>query len=318
MAAVPGRLPVIEPMLATPARAAPGNETEWGAEAKWDGARVLAYVSGGTVVLRGRSGGDVTGSYPEVAAALGRAAGTRTVVLDGEITVFDGDRPSFAMLQRRMHVARPAPGLVAAVPVTYVAFDLLWQARSLLRSPYAQRRALLDDLGLAAEHVSVPPAFPGQARALVDASRDLGLEGVVLKRLSSPYQPGQRSGDWLKIRHLAAADVLIGGWLPRAGARSHLAGSVLVGTSGPAAGLDYLGSVGSGFAEAELRDLTARLLALERPDSPFADLLPADVARRARWTNPVLAAEVAYRELTPAGRMRHPVWRGLRPALIFR
>jgi bifunctional non-homologous end joining protein LigD len=309
----PGRLPLIEPMLATPARAVPGNEAEWGAEAKWDGARVLAYISGGTVVLRGRSGGDVTGSYPEVAASLGRAAGRRTVILDGEITVFDGDRPSFAMLQRRMHVARPAAALVAAVPVTYVAFDLLWQARSLLRRPYAQRRALLDGLGLAAGHLSVPPAFPGRARALVDASRDLGLEGVVLKRLSSTYQPGQRSGDWLKIRHLAAADVLIGGWLPRAGARSHLAGSVLVGAVG-SDGLDYLGSVGSGFAEAELRDLTARLLALEQPDSPFAGPLPADVARRARWTSPVLAAEVAYRELTPAGRMRHPVWRGLRPA----
>jgi bifunctional non-homologous end joining protein LigD len=313
MAAVPGRLPLIEPMLATPARAVPGDETEWGAEAKWDGARVLAYVSGGTVVLRGRSGGDVTDSYPEVAASLGRVAGRRTVILDGEITVFDGDRPSFAMLQRRMHAARPAAALVAAVPVTYVAFDLLWQARSLLRSPYGQRRALLDGLALAAEHVSVPPAFPGQARALVDASREVGLEGVVLKRLSSPYQPGQRSGDWLKIRHLAAADVLIGGWLPRAGARSHLAGSVLVGLPGPA-GLDYLGSVGSGFAEAELRDLTARLLALEQPDSPFAGPLPADVARRARWTSPVLAAEVAYREITPTGRMRHPVWRGLRPA----
>ena len=76
--------------------------------------------------------------------------------LDGEITVFDGDRPSFAMLQRRMHVTRPASALVAAVPVTYVAFDLLRQARSLLCSPYAQRRALLDGLALAAEHVSVP------------------------------------------------------------------------------------------------------------------------------------------------------------------
>jgi bifunctional non-homologous end joining protein LigD len=311
MAAVPGRLPLIEQVLATPARAVPGDETEWGAEAKWDGARVLAYVSGGTVVLRGRSGGDVTGSYPEVAASLGRAAGRRTVILDGEITVFDGDRPSFAMLQRRMHAARPAAALVAAIPVTYVA--VLWQARSPLRSPYGQRRALLDGLALAAEHVSVPPAFPGQARALVDASREVGLEGVVLKRLSSPYQPSQRSADWLQIRHLAAADVLIGGWLPRAGARSYLAGSVLVGLPGPA-GLDCLGSVGSGFAEAELRDLTARLLALEQPDSPFAGPLPADVARRARWTSPVLAAEVAYREITPAGRMRHPVWRGLRPA----
>jgi bifunctional non-homologous end joining protein LigD len=275
---------------------------------------VLAYVSGGAVVLRGRSGRDVTGSYPEFAAALARAAGRRTVILDGEITVFDGDRPSFAQLQRRMHVVRPAPALVAAVPVTYVAFDLLWQAgRALLRSPYALRRALLDGLALTAGHLSVPPAFPGQAQALTNASRDLGLEGTVLKRLSSPYRPGQRSSDWLKIRNLAAADVLIGGWLPRAGSRARLAGSILAGVPAPA-GLDYLGSVGSGFAEAELRDLTARLLALEQPDSPFAGPVPADVARRARWTRPVLAAEVAYAEITPAGRMRHPVWRGLRPA----
>ena len=265
-------------------------------------------------MLRGRSGRDVTGSYPEVAAALARAAGRRTMILDGEVTVFDGDQPSFALLQRRMHVARPAPGLIAAVPVSYVAFDLLWLAsRSLIRSPYAQRRALLDGLDLVGEHLSVPPSFPGQASVLADASRELGLEGVVLKRLSSPYQPGQRSGDWLKIRNLAAADVLIGGWLPRAGARSHLAGSVLAGLPGPD-GLEYLGSVGSGFAEAELRDLTARLLALEQPDSPFAAPLPADVARRAHWTRPILAAEVTYAEITPAGRMRHPVWRGLRPA----
>jgi len=200
MAAVPGLLPLIEPMLATPARHVPGDETEWGAEAKWDGARVLAYVSGGTVVLRGRSGGDVTGSYPEVAAALGRAAGTRTLVLDGEITVFDGDRPSFAMLQRRTHVARPAPSLVAAVPVTYVAFDLLRQDRSLLRRPYAQRRALLEGLALAADNVSVPPAFPGQARALVDASRDLGLEGVVLIYRSLRVAAGQ--ADNLAVSHL--------------------------------------------------------------------------------------------------------------------
>jgi bifunctional non-homologous end joining protein LigD len=314
MADWPGRLPVIEPMLATPVRAVPGDESEWGAEAKWDGARVLAYVDRGAVVLRGRGGGDVTGTYPEVATALRRAAGRRTVILDGEITVFDGDRPSFAMLQRRMHVGRPSAGLVAEVPVTYVAFDLLWQAsRPLLRSPYAQRRALLDGLGLAAEQLSVPPSFPGQARALADASRELGLEGVVLKRLASAYQPGQRGGDWLKIRNLTAADVLIGGWLPRAGARSHLAGSVLAGVPG-AGGLEYLGSVGSGFAEAELRDLTARLLAIERADSPFAGALPADVVRRARWTEPVLTAEVTFVEITPAGRMRHPVWRGLRPA----
>src|SRR5580698_8456617 len=163
MAVVPGRLPLIEPMLATLVREVPADDGDWAAEAKWDGARVLAYVSGGTVVLRGRSGRDVTASYPEAAAALARAAGRRTLVLDGEIAVFDGDNPSFAQLQRRMHVGRPAPALVAAVPVTYIAFDLLWQAsRSLLRGPYAQRRALLDGLALAGERLSVPPAFPGR------------------------------------------------------------------------------------------------------------------------------------------------------------
>jgi bifunctional non-homologous end joining protein LigD len=314
MAAVPGCLPLIEPMLATPARDVPADEENWAAEAKWDGARVLAYLSGRVAVLRGRSGQNVTGSYPEVAAALARAAGRRTLILDGELTAFGGDRPSFSLLQRRLNVARPAPALVAAVPVTFVAFDLLHQAsRSLLRSPYAQRRALLDGLALAEEHLSVPPAFPGQARALTEASRELGLEGVVLKRLASIYQPGQRSGDWLKIRHLAAADIVIGGWLPGTGSRSAIAGSVLAGLPGED-GLEYLGAVGSGFAQAELRDLTARLLSLEQPDSPFASPVPADIARRARWTRPVLAAEVAYAGITPAGRMRHPVWRGLRPA----
>jgi bifunctional non-homologous end joining protein LigD len=233
MAAVPGRLPLVEPMLATPVRDVPFDEENWSAEAKWDGARVLAYLSGGSAVLRGRSGQDVTGSYPEVAAALARAAGRRTLILDGELTAFGGDRPSFALLQRRLHVARPAAALVAAVPVTFIAFDLLHQAsRSLLRSPYAQRRALLDGLVLAEEHVSVPPAFPGQASALTQASRELGLEGVVLKRLASDYQPGHRSGDWLKIRHLAAAYIVIGGWLPGTGSRSAIAGSVLAGLPG--------------------------------------------------------------------------------------
>ena len=106
---------------------------------------------------------------------------------------------------------------------------------------------------------------------------------------------------------------LIGGWLPGTGSRSALAGSVLAGAPGPD-GLDYLGAVGSGFTEAELRDLTGRLRDLQQPHSPFAAPLPADITRRAHWTRPVLAAEVAYAEITPAGRMRHPVWRGLRPA----
>jgi bifunctional non-homologous end joining protein LigD len=131
---------------------------------------------------------------------------------------------------------------------------------------------------------------------------------MILKRMESLYHPGARNGDWLKIRNLASADIVIGGWLPGTGARSAVVGSVLAGIPGPA-GLDYAGSVGSGFTGAELRDLTARLRQLEQSASPFAGPFPAAVARR---TRPVLTAEVTYAEVTQAGRLRHPVWRGLR------
>jgi bifunctional non-homologous end joining protein LigD len=310
----PGRLPPILPMLATPARQLPADDDAWSAEIKWDGVRALAFVSAGEAVLRGRDGKDVSGSYPELVAALAAAAGRRSLILDGEVIAFDCGRPSFSRLQKRMHVARPTRVLTSSVPVSYVAFDLLHQAgRSLLRNPYAQRRALLDALDMETGIVSVPPAFPGEARAVIDASKQLGLEGVMLKRLRSYYYPGRRTGSWLKVKHLLAADVVIGGWLPGTGARQSLAGSVIVGQPG-SAGLEYLGQVGSGFTIGELRELTSRLRQLEQPGSPFAGPLPQAVTRRAHWVRPVLNAEVTYGELTPAGRLRHPVWRGLRPA----
>jgi bifunctional non-homologous end joining protein LigD len=310
----PGRLPLITPMLATAARQLPADEDAWSTEIKWDGIRALAFVSAGEVVLRGRDGNDVSATFPEIAAELGAAAGRRSLILDGEVVAFDRGRPSFSRLQKRMHVARPARVLITAVPVSYVAFDLLHQAgRSLLRNPYAQRRALLEALDLETGIVSVPPAFPGEARAVIDASRQLGLEGVMLKRLRSYYYPGRRTGSWLKLKHLLAADVVIGGWLPGTGSRLSLAGSVIVGRPG-SAGLEYLGQVGSGFTIGELTELTSRLRQLEQPGSPFAEPLPQAVTRRAHWVRPVLNAEVTYGELTPAGRLRHPVWRGLRPA----
>jgi bifunctional non-homologous end joining protein LigD len=310
----PGRLPVITPMLATAARDLPADDDAWVAEIKWDGVRALAFVAAGEVVLRGRDGKDITATYPEVAADLGSTTRGRSLILDGELVAFDGPRPSFARLQKRMHAARPTPVLRSAVPVSYVAFDLLHQAgRSLLRNPYAQRRALLDALGLGTGTVSVPPAFPGEVQAVIDASRQLGLEGAMLKRLRSYYYPGQRTGSWLKVKHVLAADVVIGGWLQGTGLRLSLAGSVIVGRPGPA-GLDYLGQVGSGFTAGELRGLTLRLRQLEQAHSPFAGPLPQAIARRAHWVRPALNAEVTYGELTPAGRLRHPVWRGLRPA----
>jgi bifunctional non-homologous end joining protein LigD len=298
-------------MLATPVRSLPPDAGEWTAEVKWDGMRAIAAVAEGQVRLWSRTGRDVTAVYPELGVLAG--AGRTTLVLDGEIVALTGARPDFSRLQRRMLASGPPASLLDAVPVTLILFDVLRIGRrDLLRNPYAQRRALLDGLGIAVTGtVQVPPAFPGDAAALLRVTRAGGYEGIMLKRPGSAYTPGRRSRDWQKIRHIRAADVLVGGWLPGAGYRASLPGSLLVGVSGGGR-LEYAGSVGTGFTFPALRELAGLLAALEQPASPFAGELPPAVARHARWVRPALSGEVTYLERTPSGRLRQPVWRGLR------
>jgi bifunctional non-homologous end joining protein LigD len=300
----------VAPMLATPAKSLPPDTGSWVVEFKWDGMRCCVAVHRGRVRAWSRTGSDITARFPEL-AVLGTLTGP-SLLLDGELVVLSDGRPDFGMLQRRMHT-RPGAGLLAAVPVTLVAFDLLWVgSRTLTGNPYRQRRVLLGSLGLEGAGAIVSPVFGGEDAADVLAvSAERAYEGVVLKRPGSAYRPGRRSPDWVKVKIRRTIDVLIGGWLPGSGFRSQLAGSVIVGVSGPD-GLRYMGEVGSGFPVAELRDLTAALVRLEQPASPFAQPLPAQVARHARWARPALAAEIAYAEMTAAGRLRHPVWRGLR------
>jgi bifunctional non-homologous end joining protein LigD len=302
----------IAPMLATPARELPPDVKSWTAEAKWDGQRACVLAGGGRFRVWSRNGADITGRYPEIAVLAGQA-GRRTLILDGEIVAVASGRPDFSLLQHRMHITRPSAQLLAAVPVTFVVFDLLWMGKSLLGNPHAHRRILLDNLGLGVSGaVQVPAAFPGEGQAVLDAAAGQGWEGVMLKRPASRYVPGSRSRDWIKVKVTRTADILIGGWLPGSGNRADRAGSVLAARPGPT-GLEFLGQVGTAMPEAAVRELTAALHAIEQAASPFAAPLPAAVERRARWVRPVLAAEVAYTEITPSGRLRHPVWRGLRP-----
>jgi len=301
----------IAPMLAASARDLPVDLDAWAAEFKWDGMRCILAAHRGQVRAWSRTGQDVTSRYPEL-AAIGSLS-IPSLVLDGELVALDGGRPDFGMLQRRMYLARPGRDLLAAVPVTLVAFDLLQVGtRKLADNPFRQRRVLLGDMGLDAAGVVISPLFVGEeAPHVLAVSAERGYEGVMLKRPASRYLPGRRSRDWLKVKVVRTIDVLIGGWLPGSGPRSRLAGAIIAGVPGPS-GLRYIGDVGSGFSDAELCELTPALTRIEQPGSPFADPLPAQVARRARWTRPVLTAEVAYADLTPSGRLRHPVWRGLR------
>jgi bifunctional non-homologous end joining protein LigD len=259
---------------------------------------------------------DVTASYPDIAALLGGSpVAGRSLVLDGEIVALDSaGHPSFARLQTRMNVLAPSAALVSGVPLTYHVFDLLsLDGTGTLALPYSERRAMLAGLDLGGGAVTVPDSFvedsPGR---VVEAARAGAYEGVVAKRLTSPYQPGQRSPDWIKAPFIHTQEVLILGWTTGAGRRAGTIGALLVGVHDASGAITFAGGVGTGFTDAMLRNLQARLEPLARDTAPAADV-PRPVARDAHWVEPVVVGEVEYRSWTSDGRLRHSSWRGLRP-----
>jgi len=313
VAGVPEDLP---PMLAAIGELPRGDDLRWGYEFKWDGVRALAHVRSGRLRLRARSGNDVTASYPELGRLPAALAG-HDAVLDGEVVAMDArGRPDFGLLQGRMHRTGPEVArMAAAAPVSYLLFDLLaWDGESLLGLPYPERRARLDALGLSAERWVSTPWFrgdaPGVGEQVQAASLENGLEGVVAKRLDSPYRPGGRGPDWRKIKNIRAQSVVVGGWRPGAGRRAGGIGSLLLGVHDDGGRLVFAGHVGTGFTAAALAELGR--LVTPRASSPFADALPREVTRDAHWVEPLLVGEVAYTEWTREGRLRHPSWRGLR------
>lgn len=300
------------PMLAR-AGALPPDDDRWGFEIKWDGVRAIAYCAPGEVRLQSRNVKDITASYPEL-TRIDRALGSHRAVLDGEIVAFDAaGRPSFGALQQRMHVSsrEQARRLAGTTPVTYVVFDVLWlDGHSLTGLPYAERRARLAELDLNGESWQTPEHVVGHGRELLKASVEQRLEGIVAKRLDSRYEPGGRSGAWLKIKTTSRQELVIGGWLPGKGARSGTIGALLMGVYEPDGALRYVGRVGTGFTQAELARLQGLLGALRREDSPFtAGERPP---REAVFCQPALIAEVAFSQWTAAGNIRQASYKGLR------
>jgi bifunctional non-homologous end joining protein LigD len=313
---VPEDLP---PMLAAVGELPADDDPRWGYEFKWDGVRALAHVRDGRLTLRARSGNDVTATYPELARLPAALAG-HDAVLDGEVVALDAaGRPDFSTLQGRIHRTGPEVArLAGAAPVSYLLFDLLaWDGESLLALPYTARRERLDALGLSAERWVGTPWFPGDAPGVGSmvqaASTENGLEGVVAKRLDSPYRPGGRGPDWRKIKNVRTQSVVVGGWRPGAGRRAGGIGSLLVGVHDDRGELVFAGHVGTGFTASALAEL-GRAVA-PRATSPFTGALPREVTRDARWVEPRLVGEVVFTEWTRDGRLRHPSWRGLRDDL---
>jgi bifunctional non-homologous end joining protein LigD len=305
----------LAPMLAT-AGTLPllAEDEQWGYEFKWDGVRTLLWSTGGRIRLASRTGADVTASYPEL-RGVGEQLGSTEALLDGEVVALTGGRPSFAALQRRMHVADAAQArrLAAQQPVTYLVFDLLHlDGRSCLDLPYQRRRRLLDELALRGRHWQTPRCYAGGGAEVLAASREQGLEGVVAKRLDAPYQPGRRSRDWIKVTQVTTQEVVVGGWRAGSGRREGVLGALLLGVPDGDGRLRYVGSVGTGFSATDLEVLTRKLAAAGRRTSPFATPVPAARARGAHWVRPELVGEVVFRDWTRDGRLRLPSWRGLR------
>jgi bifunctional non-homologous end joining protein LigD len=301
-------------------------DSGWAFEMKWDGVRLLAYLDGGprgAVKFLTRNGNDVTASFPELVDDLRAALGNQSAVLDGEVVALDRrNRPDFSRLQTRLGLTDPGDVRQAqrGAPVHYFVFDLLeHDGAGIVDQPYSERRTALENLVTATGTVQVPPAFDGAAADALATSARLGLEGLIAKQTGSSYQVGRRTDRWVKIKHVKAQEVVIGGWRPGNGHRGNTLGSLLVGIPAAplpgAAGappLHYAGRIGTGFSDRDLAGLRRRLDELPSADSPFDDVPAADAAD-AVWVQPLLVGEAEFAEWTPSGRLRHPSWRGLRP-----
>ncbi|WP_223628490.1 non-homologous end-joining DNA ligase [Microbacterium sp. EST19A] len=312
--------PTLAPMLAengTPALARALSDPSW-VEVKWDGIRAMGTWADGRMLLHARRGTDITARYPELTADGAPFLPAADAVVDGEIVAFDAHgRPSFSLLQNRMHLTRPREieREVVRTPIVYMLFDLLrLDGHDLTSMPLQQRRTLLDDLVADLDApVQVPPVFDDLDAALA-ASEQFGLEGVVAKDPGSRYRPGLRSPAWLKLKHTRMQEAVIVGIRPGKGDRESTLGSLLlaVPSEGTARELRYVGRVGTGFTDRILRDLLTRLEPLRVKTAPL-DGVPALDASDALWVRPELVGEVEFANWTPDGVLRHARWRGLRP-----
>ncbi len=284
----------------------PHDETGWVAELKWDGIRTQLLTDGEHTVLRSSSGRDISAQFPEM-ADVGRSLGA-TAILDGELVVFEGDRPSFQRVLQRLNVDRPNRALIEANPAVYIVFDLLrLDDNPLIDLPYRTRRRVLDDFLSDGPTWRVPPFVEQGAAQLEALAKERDLEGIVLKRLDSVYKPGARSHDWRKIKVRPRQEFVVGGWLAGQGALEHKIGSLVVGVW-HGDDLVVAGLAGSGLTDGERSRLAARFVVRSEP--PFRAVPPLE--RRPTWVEPAVVVEVEFGDWPTDGMLRHPVYLGIR------
>ncbi|HEY4607511.1 MAG TPA: non-homologous end-joining DNA ligase, partial [Acidimicrobiia bacterium] len=309
----PEKKPDPDPMLATSAQE-PFDDPEWAFEPKWDGIRAIADCNP-TARLISRNRRDITAGYPELSRLHERLVALDAMI-DGEIVAFDESGPSFQKLQRRMHLRDPVQieRLMKTIPVVFMAFDILYlDGHDLTSLSYSQRRERLETALVLSDEVQLSPSTLGDGIALFRAIAERGMEGVVAKRLDSGYEPGTRSRAWLKLKTSFDADVVIVGWTLGSGRREGTVGSMVMAMYDQGT-LRYVGQVGTGFDQSSLEEARQLLIGLGEAPPPFDRevLRGAPELRKARWVPPVLVAAVEHRQVTSAGRLRAPSFKGFR------
>jgi bifunctional non-homologous end joining protein LigD len=301
------------PMMASAGTPADLRGLDWQFELKWDGIRALIIGDADRIRLISRNGNDMTASYPELTDRS--CWPEQSFTADGEIVaVGPSGRPDFGLLQTRMKLTKAADVAKAraATPVRLMVFDLLSDAgEDLRRMPLRKRRARLEQLDWPDGcPVHLSEVLDHEVEHILESARELGLEGIMAKRLDGRYVSGERSRSWLKLKFERTQEVVVGGWRPGKGSRQGSVGSLLVGIP-DGAKLRYVGRVGSGFSDRELKELRLQVDTLSRKTSPFTEVPAAD-ASDAHWVAPGLVGEVTFGEWTGGGKLRHPVWRGWR------
>ena len=297
----------IKPMLGRLARNAFDSRDHL-FELKWDGMRALAFIEGNSLKIFSRNGRDITTNFPEL-AELPSHVKSAPVILDGEIVCLGEDnKPSFSRLQQRVHSKRI--GIRRTHPVTFVAFDLLYlNGSSVMNHPLVERKNILADTLEPTEFVQACEFVENDGTAFFQATCDLGLEGIMAKEKSGLYLPGKRSPHWLKVKRVRDSEFVIGGY-SFGGARKELFSSLLLGLYDPVGNLNYVGSVGTGYSDAEAKRIFAVLKETHIDDRPFTSM--PDVKRLIHWCQPELVCQVEYGEFTLDGKLRYPIFIGMR------
>ncbi len=295
-----------QPMLAEPSDN-PFSDPGWLFEVKWDGLRAIAYV-GETLRIMSRNDHDLTRSFPELEELRELA---HNVILDGEIITMRNGKPSFQTVAKRIQAVKlkDIESGARETPCTYIVFDILENnGETLTERPLYERKSILREALKDGKHIVVSSYVIGNGEDYFEAALMKGLEGIVAKKLESPYRPGKRSKEWLKVKRVKTVDCVVVGYTPGVGNRADSFGALLLSLY-EGERLNYIGRVGTGFTNKSLQELLAIFKPYKTPEKQVeAPDLPVDIT----WLKPELVAVIGYQDLTEDTLLRAPRFLHLR------